>query len=64
MEHRLFVDVIYILALSALTLLTCTRIRVPTIVGFLLVGILAGPSGFGLVQSGKEVETLAELGGG
>jgi CPA2 family monovalent cation:H+ antiporter-2 len=35
---------------------------VPTIVGFLLTGIIAGPHGLGLIKAVHEVETLAEIG--
>lgn len=62
MEHRLFIDIIYILFLSAVTLFICNRLHIPTIVGFLLVGILEGPEGFSIVHSVAEVEKIAEIG--
>ena len=34
----------------------------PVIVGFLVTGVLAGPSGLGLIQAMDEVEVLAEIG--
>ncbi len=37
------------------------KLRLPTIVGFLLAGVIIGPDGLGLVQSGQ-VDTLAEIG--
>jgi len=39
-----------------------TRIRQPAIVGYILAGVLLGPSGFQLVEERKSVEVLAELG--
>ena len=38
------------------------RFRQPLIVAFLVVGILAGPSGFEIVTAEDEIELLAELG--
>jgi len=55
-------EIIVIFALSSVVLLVCHRIRLPTIVGFLLTGVLAGPHGFGLIEGIEEVEHLAEIG--
>jgi CPA2 family monovalent cation:H+ antiporter-2 len=38
------------------------KLRLPTIVGFLLAGVIIGPHGFGLISSAGQVETLAEIG--
>ena len=38
------------------------KLRLPTIVGFLLTGVIIGPYGFQLIQSVDQVETLAEIG--
>lgn len=38
------------------------RVRVPTVVGFILSGILIGPSGFDLIRSIPVVESITELG--
>jgi CPA2 family monovalent cation:H+ antiporter-2 len=38
------------------------KLRLPTIVGFLLAGVIIGPHGFGLIKSADQVETLAEIG--
>lgn len=62
MEYRLLLDIIYILAVSAVTLFLCNRIRIPAIVGFLLVGLLVGPAGLGAVHDVHAVEQLAEIG--
>ena len=55
-------SIVIIFGLSILVLFACHRLRIPTIVGFLLTGILAGPAGFRLVQATKDVETLAQIG--
>lgn len=62
MESQLLDYVIIIFGLSVLVVFICHQIRVPTIVGFFLTGILAGPHGLGLVEAVNEVEFLAEVG--
>ena len=62
MEIPLLNDIVIIFALSIAVLFICHRLRVPTIVGFLLTGILAGPHGLGLVRAVHEVEIFAEVG--
>lgn len=55
-------DIVIIFALSVLVIFLFNKIKVPPIVGFLLTGIIAGPYGFGLINSIGEVEILAEIG--
>ena len=55
-------EIVIVLGLSTIVVLLCDRIRVPSIIGFLLVGVLSGPSGLGLITSREEVDTLAEIG--
>ena len=62
MEIVLLYDIVIILGLSVVILFLCHRLKVPTIVGFLLTGVLAGPYGLGLVKAVHEVELLAEIG--
>ena len=62
MEVALFKDVLVIFSLAIGVLLVCQRLNLPTVVGFLLTGILAGPYGFGLISAIEEVEVLAEIG--
>ncbi|STX37463.1 cation:proton antiporter [Legionella feeleii] len=40
----------------------CLLLRQPTIVGFIIVGILVGPAFLGIIQSHDPIELLAELG--
>lgn len=42
--------------------LLLTRLRQPAIVGYILVGMVLGPGGFGLIEQTPELATLAELG--
>jgi CPA2 family monovalent cation:H+ antiporter-2 len=62
MEIPLIKDILIIFALSMGVLFFCHRLKIPTIVGFLLTGLLAGPHGLGLITADKEVEVLAEIG--
>ncbi len=39
-----------------------TRLKQPAVVGYILAGVILGPSVLGLVKSRDEVELLAELG--
>jgi CPA2 family monovalent cation:H+ antiporter-2 len=55
-------EVIIIFALSMVILLLCHRLRIPSIVGFLLTGVLCGPYGFGFVKDVEDVQTLADIG--
>ena len=54
------------IALVALAALGCgllmQRFRQPALVGYIIAGVILGPSGLGLVQDRGVIETLAELG--
>ncbi len=54
------------LALVILAAVLCgvllSRFRQPAIVGYILAGILLGPTAFGVVESREKIEFLAELG--
>lgn len=62
MQIPIFSDIITILGLSVLIILVFQRIRLPSILGFLLTGIIAGPFGLSLIQAQEEVELLSEIG--
>jgi len=62
MEVVLFKDVLVIFSLAIGVLLICQRLNLPSVLGFLLTGILAGPYGFRLISAIHEVEILAEIG--
>jgi CPA2 family monovalent cation:H+ antiporter-2 len=62
MELELLRDIVIIFGLSAAVLFVFHRARMPTIVGFLLTGVLAGPHGLSLIEAGEHVEILAEIG--
>jgi len=62
MEIPLLKDIVIIFGLAITVLLICFRLRIPTIVGFLITGVLCGPHGLGLVSAISEVRILAEIG--
>lgn len=62
MELQLLTDIVIIFGLAVTVLLIFHFLRLPSVVGLLLTGILAGPHSFGLVGSVHEVEMLAEIG--
>ena len=62
MEITLLYDIVIIFALSVAVLFFCHRLKIPSIVGFVFTGLLAGPYGLGLIKSIHEVNTLAEIG--
>ena len=62
MELTLLKDIVIIFALSTLVNVLFNRIRIPTVVGYLLTGIIAGPYLLSLVHAQHEIELLAEIG--
>jgi CPA2 family monovalent cation:H+ antiporter-2 len=62
MQTSILSSTVVVFGLSIVVLLLCYRLKVPTIVGFLVTGVLCGPSGFGLVAATAEVQTLAQIG--
>ena len=55
-------DVVVILGIAIVVLMLAAKLRVPSIVALLLVGVVAGPHGLELVDSAHDVEMLAEIG--
>ena len=56
------IEAVVLLALAAAGLAATERLRLPSVVGFLIVGALAGPEALGLVSDPDAVRELAELG--
>lgn len=59
---HLFADLIILVAFAIAAVAICERIRVPSVVGFLLTGIVIGPFGFGAIGDQAAVTDLAEIG--
>ena len=62
MDIPLLPDIVAIFCLSIGVLLVCHQVKIPPIVGFLLTGVLCGPTALGLVQNPHAVDLLAEIG--
>ena len=54
-------DIVTILGASLVVLLLSHRLRIPTIVGFLITGAIIGPFGLGLIRSTEQVGELADI---
>ncbi len=55
-------EAVVVLAAAVAVVLLSTRLRIPPVVGFLISGMLIGPSGLALVAETEEVEVFAEIG--
>lgn len=55
-------DIIIILFLAVVLIVITAKLRFPSIIGFLLTGIIIGPSALRLVETVSEIEVLAEIG--
>ncbi len=62
MENVLLINITLIFAVSIPVLFFFLRLKLPSILGFLITGLVLGPYGLGLIQKVKEVEVLAEIG--
>jgi len=62
MELSVLKDIVIIFALSSLVNYLFTRIKVPTIIGYLLTGVLVGPKLMGIIKAPQEIELMAEIG--
>ena len=59
---NILTDLIIILSVSAVVLYISTRLKLPSIVGFLVAGVLVGPYGIELISTAEEVNVMAEIG--
>jgi monovalent cation:H+ antiporter-2, CPA2 family len=62
MQLSILKDIVIIFALSTVVNLIFTRFKIPTVVGYLLTGIIAGPHLLALVSEGHQIELIAEIG--
>lgn len=57
-----FMEMASLLGLTAAAGLLAIKLRQPVLIAYMLVGILAGPSFFGLVQAHDQIDLLAQMG--
>jgi len=62
MESGFLKSLVVIYGVSAAVVFLLHRLRIPSIVGFLLAGVIIGPYGVGLVGDVSAVEIMAEIG--
>ena len=62
MELSVLKDIVIIFALSSLVNYLFTRVKVPTIIGYLLTGVIVGPKLAGIIKAPAEIELMAEIG--
>ncbi|MCJ7803624.1 MAG: cation:proton antiporter, partial [Desulfobacterales bacterium] len=62
MELEFLKTLVIIFGVSAFVVFVLQKLKVPSIVGFLIAGAALGPHGFGIIREVREVELLAEVG--
>jgi len=62
MELSILIDIVIIFAFATAVNYLFTRIKIPTIIGYLLTGIAVGPSLLGIIRSPHDIEFMAEIG--
>jgi CPA2 family monovalent cation:H+ antiporter-2 len=55
-------DLVVILGVAIIVVIVFHRLKLPSIAGFILSGVLVGPRGLGLISDPHQVEVLAEIG--
>ncbi len=61
-DFRLIVDLVSVLAAAAAGGLLAALLKQPVLLGYLLAGMVVGPTGLGLIKELVQVETLAQFG--
>lgn len=62
MEIPILKSIVILFAIAVVVILVSKKLHIPTIIGYLITGIIAGPYGFGLVTDLHDIEVLAEIG--
>lgn len=62
MAFGLLRDILVIFGVAVVVAFACHRLRIPTVVGFIIAGVIAGPYGLRLVTDTHAVEQMAEIG--
>lgn len=62
MELEFLKTLVIIFGVSAFVIFILHKLKIPSIVGFLIAGTCLGPHGFGFIHDIHEVELLAEIG--
>lgn len=62
MHIPLLQDILILLGFSVVIVFVLQRLKLPSIIGFLLTGVIIGPYGLSLIKAVEEVEILSEIG--
>ena len=62
MDLSVLAEFVIVLAASVLIIFLSHKLRLPSVVGFLLTGVLIGPGGLSLVKNTATVDVMAEIG--
>lgn len=62
MDFPLLHDIVILLGFSVVVVFILQRFRLPSILGFLLTGLMIGPYGFSLIEKHEQIEILSEIG--
>lgn len=55
-------NLLFLLATAVVTVVICRKIKLPPMLGYLLIGMVIGPHALGLIPSSEEASHLAEFG--
>ena len=61
-EFTIIKDIVVILLVSIPIILLFNKLKLPSIAGFLIAGLIIGPFGFQLISNTGEIEIMAEIG--
>jgi len=61
-DFPLLKDILVIFGVAVAVAFACHRLRIPTMVGLIIAGVIAGPYGLRLVTESHAVEQMAEIG--
>lgn len=62
MHLDIFREFVVVLGVSTLLILIFQRIKMPSVIGFLMAGMLMGPTGLKLITEVEQIEILSEIG--
>ena len=62
MDFHALRDIVVLFGLALLTVVVLRKLRLPSIIGFLITGFLAGPYALGFIRNTHQVEQMAEYG--
>lgn len=62
MHLPLLQDILILLGFSVVIVFALQKFKLPSIIGFLITGVIIGPYGFSLINAVEQVEILSEIG--